>query len=211
MRNALCYLYYSKKRAYLQDFLAVFWTNSCFCFTINTYYFNKNIMLVIVGLGNPGEKYKLTRHNIGFMAIDVLAKRLDLAWEKNKRLNAEIAKGADGLILVKPLTYMNNSGEAVQAVLSYFKKTPDTLTVIHDDIDINLGKYKTSIDSRAGGHNGVQSIIDLLKTKNFKRIRIGIKTEEKGLIPTEKFVLQKFNKEELSIVNNIIKEIIEKI
>jgi PTH1 family peptidyl-tRNA hydrolase len=173
-------------------------------------------MRVIVGLGNPGEKYKLTRHNIGFMAIGALAKKLDLAWEKSKKLNAEIAKsplvkgGAGGLILVKPLTYMNNSGEAVQAVLSYFKKTSEALTVIHDDIDILLGKYKIAVDSRAAGHNGVQSIIDNLKTKNFKRVRIGVKTEALEKIPADKFVLQKFGKEELDIVNKLIEEIIEK-
>jgi PTH1 family peptidyl-tRNA hydrolase len=169
-----------------------------------------NHMRIIVGLGNPGEKYKLTRHNIGFMAIDALAKKLDLAWEKSKKLNTEIAKNKE-VILVKPLTYMNNSGETVRAVLSYFKKTSEALTVIHDDIDIALGKHKIAIDSRAAGHNGVQSIINQLKTKNFRRVRIGIKTEQKELIPTEKFVLQKFGQEELNIVNELIGEIIEKI
>lgn len=172
-------------------------------------------MRIIVGLGNPGEKYKKTRHNAGFMAVAALAKKLEIGWEKSKKLNAEIAKsplvkGGRGVILVKPLTYMNNSGQAVQAVLSYFKETPETLTVIHDDIDILLGKYKIAIDSRSAGHNGVQSIIDNLKTKNFKRIRIGVKTKALEKIPADKFVLQKIGKEELDMVNKLIGEIIEK-
>ena len=176
-------------------------------------------MRIIIGLGNPGEKYKLTRHNIGFMAIDALAKKLEIGWEKSKKLNAEIAKNKE-VILVKPLTYMNNSGETVQAILKYYKVPPltkgaegdlkDILTVIHDDIDIELGKYKIAIDSRAAGHNGVQSIIDNLKTKNFKRVRIGVKTEALEKIPADKFVLEKFGKEELNIVNELIEEIIEK-
>jgi PTH1 family peptidyl-tRNA hydrolase len=186
-------------------------------------------MRIIIGLGNPGEKYKNTRHNAGFMAVDALAEKLNLSWQFNKKFNAEIAiqkapliRGDGGVILVKPLTFMNNSGQAVQAVLSYYKLLPkklgiiklkdsnlsDILTVIHDDIDIEFGKYKISIDSRAGGHNGVQSIIDYLKTKNFKRIRIGVKTEMLNKIPADKFVLQNFNGEEMDIVNKLIGEII---
>jgi PTH1 family peptidyl-tRNA hydrolase len=196
-------------------------------------------MKIIVGLGNPGDKYKNTRHNAGFIAVDALARQLGLIWQKNKKFNADIAKYQGGLaskleakprgediILVKPHTYMNNSGQAVQAVLSYYKLSPKRfgflkfkksheldkiLTVIHDDIDIVLGKYKVSIGSGSAGHNGVQSIINHLKTKNFKRVRIGIRTPEKTHIPTEKFVLQKFNSKELSIVNKLIPEIIEEL
>ncbi|MCX6796239.1 MAG: aminoacyl-tRNA hydrolase [Candidatus Falkowbacteria bacterium] len=178
-------------------------------------------MFIIVGLGNPGEKYKLTRHNVGFLAIDELAKKNSGIWETNKKFKAEICK-INGTLLVKPLTYMNNSGQGVQAVLSYYKLLPKTLgivlkkesdltsvlTVIHDDLDLNLGVYKKSIDSRSAGHNGVQSIIDYLKTKNFNRIRIGINGEARGQIPADKFVLQKFSDEELKIVNNLIAEII---
>lgn len=176
-------------------------------------------MRIIIGLGNPGKEYKKTRHNAGFMAVDALAEKLGLSWEKNKKFFAEIAKppllkgGEGGFILVKPLTFMNNSGQAVQAILKYYKITPspETLTIIHDDIDIMLGKYKISIESRAAGHNGVQSIIDYLKTKNFQRVRIGIKTEEKEKIGASNFVLKNFNKEEIKIINKIIDEIIEKI
>jgi len=177
-------------------------------------------MRIIIGLGNPGEKYKLTRHNVGFMVVDAIAKELDLNWSFNKKFNVEICKSND-LILLKPQTYMNNSGQAVSAVLSYYKILPkklkfllqknsdlsEVVCVIHDDIDIEFGKYKESINSGSAGHNGVQSIIDYLKTKNFKRIRIGIKTEDMKKIPTEKFVLQKFNKDEIKIVNEIIDKI----
>ena len=198
-------------------------------------------MKIIVGLGNPGEKYKKTRHNAGFMAVDALARRLGLTWQKNKKFNAEIAnapvnigsraidslldKGSGGIVLIKPLTYMNNSGQAIQSVLSYYKLLPkklglikrkdgdlsETLTVIHDDIDIDLGKYKISANSRSGGHNGVQSIIDNLKTKNFRRIRIGVKTDMLGKIPADKFVLQNFSEEELNTINNLILEIVKEL
>lgn len=179
-------------------------------------------MKIIIGLGNPGEKYKNTRHNAGFMAVDALASQLGLAWQFNKKFNAEIAKNNE-ITLVKPQAYMNNSGQAVQAVLSYYKLLPkklgiikqkdcdlsDILTVIHDDIDIEFKKYKISVDSRAGGHNGVQSIIDYLKTKNFKRVRIGVKTEALEKMPADKFVLQNFSGEELNIAKKLIEEIVE--
>jgi len=164
-------------------------------------------MHIIVGLGNPGEQYEQTRHNAGFMAVDALAKKLGLKWKSNKKFKADLAKG-DDVILIKPLTFMNNSGSAVAAALAYFKLSPEKLTVIHDDLDIESGKYKISVDSRSAGHNGVQSIIDHLKTKNFRRTRIGIKTSELEKIPAEKFVLQKFKPEEKKIIKQLISEII---
>jgi len=180
-------------------------------------------MQIIVGLGNPGKKYKLTRHNIGFMAVDALAERLDLVWQNNKKFLAEIAKDND-IILVKPLTFMNNSGQAVQGILSFYKLLPkkfglltakdadlsSVLTVIHDDLDIDLGKYKISLDSRSAGHKGVESIIDRLKTKKFTRVRIGIKTNNLEKIPPEKFVLQNFANQEKEIIDQLILKIIEK-
>ncbi len=165
-------------------------------------------MQIIAGLGNPGEKYKITRHNVGFMAIDALAEELGLRWKNSKKFKADVAKD-DNIILIKPLTFMNDSGSAVSAALAYYKITPDKLTIIHDDLDIELGKYKISVDSRSAGHNGVQSIIDRLKTKNFKRIRIGIKTAELIKIPADKFVLQKFKPEEKKIIKNIIIQILK--
>ena len=179
------------------------------------------IMHIMIGLGNPGDKYKYTRHNIGFMAVDAIAKQQNLIWQFNKKFNAKIIK-TENSILVKPQTFMNNSGQAVQAIMSYYKLLPkklgllkqknadlsNILTVIHDDLDIELGKYKISINSGSAGHKGVQSIMDHLKTKNFRRIRIGIKTEFLNKMPIEKFVLQKFNNEEIKVINDLIPKII---
>lgn len=181
-------------------------------------------MQIIVGLGNPGKQYEHTRHNTGFMAVNALAKKLDLTWATNKKFKAEIASG-QGLILIKPQDFMNNSGNATAAVLSYYKLLPKKLgllktanadlskilTVIHDDMDIELGKYKISVDSRSAGHKGVQSAIDRLKTKNFKRVRIGIRTPAIEKIPADKFVLQKFNGEEEKKVLGLMAEIIRQI
>lgn len=162
---------------------------------------------VIIGLGNPGQEYKKTRHNAGFMAINTIAKKLDLAWIESKKFKACIAKNQN-IILVKPQTYMNNSGQTTQAVISYFKLKPEALIIIHDDVDIDLGKIKTSINSRPAGHNGVKSIINCIGTKDFKRIRIGIKTTDLEKISTDKFVMQKFSASELKIIDKVIKEVV---
>ncbi len=191
-------------------------------------------MKITVGLGNPGKQYKLTRHNAGFMVVDAMAEKLGENWQYNKKSNTEITsppapllirRGEKGerFILAKPQTLMNNSGLSVQSVMAYYKLLPkklgiftakdsdlsDILTIIHDDIDIELGKYKISVDSRSAGHKGVQSIINHLKTKNFKRIRIGIRTTAADKIPAEKFVLQKFREEEIKIIRALINEIIK--
>ena len=181
-------------------------------------------MNIIVGLGNPGEKYEHTRHNTGFMAVNALANQRGLTWVTNKKFKAETAEGA-GLMLIKPQDFMNNSGTSVAAVLSYYKLLPkklgliktsnanlsEILTVIHDDLDIKLGKYKISLDSRSAGHRGVESIIDHLKTKNFKRIRVGIKTPTLEKIPADKFVLKKFSDEEEKKILALIAEILKQI
>jgi PTH1 family peptidyl-tRNA hydrolase len=181
-------------------------------------------MKIIAGLGNPDEKYKNTRHNAGFMAIDFLVQEKNLTWQFNKKFNLKIAKDIDTLF-IKPMSYMNNSGIPLKAIMSYYKLIPSTniissffkskknidlsdiLIVIHDDLDIELGKIKESLNSRSGGHKGVESIINNLKTKNFKRLRIGIKTESQLKIPVEKYVLQKFNEQEKKIITETIKTI----
>lgn len=180
-------------------------------------------MKLVVGLGNPGEQYQKNRHNVGFMALDLLLG--PVKWQENKRFKALTCE-ENGILYVKPLTYMNRSGESVRAIMSYYGLIPKTfgvfnkkdvdlsesLTVIHDDIDIDLGKWKIANDSRSGGNNGVQSIISHLKTQKFKRIRIGVKNELlRTRIPAEKFVLQNFNAEEKNIIENILKESLESI
>lgn len=115
------------------------------------------------------------------------------------------------IILLKPKTYMNLSGETVKKAMGFYKLKPENLVVTHDDIDLALGKYKFSFGSRAAGHNGVQNIIDQLRTKNFARIRIGIDNRKDKKIATEKYVLGKFTKEELKAISEVSSEILAKL
>ena len=175
-------------------------------------------MNIIIGLGNPGEKYAKTRHNVGFIALNYIAEKKGLSWKTDKKFNALIAKD-DNTLYIKPLTFMNNSGLAVQYAMSYYKLLPkklgimkeknadlsDILTIIHDDLDIEFGKIKNGINRGPAGHNGIKSIISHLKTKNFKRIRIGIKGEKPEQMKTSDYVLARFtNNEEEELHKNII-------
>jgi PTH1 family peptidyl-tRNA hydrolase len=146
-------------------------------------------MILIVGLGNPGKKYEKTRHNLGFRVVDELG-----------FLNRE------KIVLVKPKTFMNLSGKAVKSLIKKYKMPIINLWVAHDDIDIPLGKIRISKGRGAAGHKGVESIIKELGTKNFIRFRIGILPKTGKPKKPEKFVLQKFNKNE----ERIVKEVIEK-
>lgn len=182
-------------------------------------------MKIIVGLGNPGDKYQKTRHNVGWLALDLIAAKYNLKWHEEKKWHALVAE-FNGDLLVKPLTFMNLSGESVTKIMNYYKLTnnsinPDysqNLTVIHDDIDLDLGKFKITQDSSSAGHNGVQSIISLLKTKKFKRYRVGVKTEALGKIrlgifktTPAKFVLAKFSNNELAILNEVLNKIVKEL
>ncbi len=172
-------------------------------------------MILIIGLGNPGKQYKSTRHNIGFRVIDELAREYNFPdFRLQKKSNALISEGAIGgekTILAKPQTFMNNSGKAAKALINYYKIQTENLWVINDDIDLPLGKIKISGNQGAAGHKGVTSIIEELKTKDFWRIRIGIRPEKGKPKNVEKFVLQKFTKEEERILKEVIKEIIQEI
>ncbi|QQS60494.1 aminoacyl-tRNA hydrolase [Candidatus Falkowbacteria bacterium] len=180
-------------------------------------------MNLIIGLGNPGKKYESTRHNIGFMVLDELARQHNLSWQEDTKNKALIAKGTD-YVLVKPQTFMNLSGETTAKLLRYYHLLPRTifgtkkdsdltavLTIIHDELDVPFGKYKVASNSSSAGHNGVQSIIDHLKTKNFQRIRIGINNESRKNIPGDKFVLQRFNDDEIKQIEKLLPEILSKI
>ena len=165
-------------------------------------------MRLIVGLGNPGEEYKKTRHNAGFLAVNEIANNFHFP-TSNSKFNAEISQATlnnEKIFLVKPQTFMNNSGEAIRAIADYYKINTEDIIIIHDDLDIPLGEYKISKNKNSGGHKGVQSIIDYLGTKDFTRIRIGIMIENKKT-PTEKFVLEKFSIEEMEAVEEIIRRI----
>jgi peptidyl-tRNA hydrolase, PTH1 family len=181
-------------------------------------------MKVIIGLGNPGEEYSGTRHNIGFEIVDKIQREWDLPdFEFNKKFNAEISKGVCEpltvnceLLLAKPQTFMNLSGETVRSILDFYKLTPGDIIVVHDDLDIPTGKYKLATDSSSAGHNGVQNIIDQLSTQKFNRVRVGIgESTEEGAIKCQlgahDYVLDKFSPQEKEAIEklsaNILKEI----
>lgn len=176
-------------------------------------------MKIVIALGNPGKEYEKTRHNVAWLFLDFLLNQ-DVSWEFNKKFNADVCFYNHSWF-IKPKTYMNNSGLALRSFMDYYKLLPkklglfnvknldlvENLTVVHDDLDIDFGKHKISINASSAGHNGVQSIINHLKTKNFKRIRIGINNENRKHIPGDKFVLQKFSEEELNELSKIFKDI----
>lgn len=167
-------------------------------------------MKLIVGLGNPGKKYADTWHNLGFSAVDELRGLLDLRmFKKSTKFQADIAEGTYGeekIILAKPLTFMNNSGDCVQSLMAFYKITPADLIVIQDDIDLLLGKMRLAVNSSAGGHNGIKSIIEKINDKKFIRIKIGVRTAKLELIDTADYVLIKPDKAERQLVKTQIKK-----
>jgi len=176
-------------------------------------------MILIIGLGNPGKSYEKTRHNLGFMALDDLATKIDADFKEDKKNNVLIAKQIlkkdkgtnQKIILAKPLLYMNNSGEVVKKILDYYKLKTTNIWVIHDDIDIKLGEIKIRLGGSSAGQKGVQSIIENIGTDRFYRFRFGIKPMTPQKEAVEDFVLKKFSKEELIIIKQKKEELIEKI
>ncbi len=146
-------------------------------------------MRLIIGLGNPGEEYKDARHNVGFMTVDVIARKEGSKFSFEKKFNAEVAKSRFNnkpAILAKPFTFVNKSGEAARKLKLFYKIKPADIVVIHDDLDIEFGSFKLSFAKHSGGHRGVQSVIDGLKTDKFWRLRIG--TANKRLAQIRKMV-----------------------
>ena len=172
-------------------------------------------MFLIVGLGNPGKEYEKTRHNVGFAVLDKLLSVLEFDdWVDNKKFRAEVAEGkinAEKILLLKPQTFMNNSGQAVASAAKFYKIKPANVWVIHDDLDIPLGKMKIQRDRSAAGHNGVQSIIDSLGTQNFVRFRIGIAPIKTSKKSGANFVLSKFSLAETAILKKTISSAAEAI
>jgi len=156
-------------------------------------------MKVIVALGNPGKKYEKTRHNTGFLVMDKLLEELKITLdhEKFNSLYTIYKINEETVILCKPLTYMNNSGEAVKPLLNYFKATADDLIVVHDDLDLPVGKIRIRKSGSSGGQNGMKNIIELLNTSEIKRIRVGIGKDKD--IDVINYVLGKTNKEDLPL------------
>ena len=153
-------------------------------------------MKLIVGLGNPGKQYQHTRHNAGFEVIDLLIEELKITLSQEK-FNALIAThntSKEKFIIMKPLTFMNNSGEAVLACANYYKINPEDIIIIHDDLDLPNGKVRIRKDGNSGGQKGVQDIINKMGTNQMKRIRIGIGKDQ--MIPIIDYVLGKVKKED---------------
>ena len=163
---------------------------------------NDSPMTIVVGLGNPGDEYHQTRHNAGFRSVDFLRERFDLGgFREDRKYLAEISFGKVGgskIVLVKPTTFMNESGKSVASILNFYKLTPASLIVVHDEADLPSGKMKTTDSSRSAGHNGVESIITALGTQDFFRIRLGIGRPEKtdGSLPVHDHVLGRLSYDE---------------
>lgn len=162
-------------------------------------------MKLIVGLGNPGDKYQGTRHNVGFDVIDALARQEGLKLTDQKfRADFTIWRVRDEkVLLVKPYTFMNLSGEAVLPLMSYYNISPDELVVVYDDLDLEPGKLRLRQSGSAGGHNGVKSIIEMLGTQDFKRVKIGIGRPQYGRKVVD-HVLQRFDTDDRALIEQKI-------
>ena len=168
-------------------------------------------MKCIIGLGNIGKEYELTRHNMGFIMLDKISKKYEINIDKKKKkyIYGEGIINGEKVSLIKPTTYMNLSGEAVVELMNWYKIEPKDIVVIYDDVDILLGDVRYREKGSAGTHNGMRNIIAMIKTEEFSRIRAGIENRNGVPIPLVDFVLQKFNKEELEKIDNEIANVVE--
>ena len=164
-------------------------------------------MKLIAGLGNPDNKYKFTRHNAGFMVLDYLAIQWGFDFKFESKFNAQIAKinlDNETILLVKPFTYMNLSGNAIQPIMNFYKITSEEIIIVYDDLDLHLGQMRFRAKGSAGGHNGIKSIINSLGgNQKFDRLKIGIGPQPP--IPAEAFVLQNFTPEQLAELKSVLK------
>ena len=178
-------------------------------------------MKFIIGLGNPGLRYRKTRHNVGFLALDFFAEQVfgkKTKWQKNTKAKALIIEetlGDERIVLIKPQTFMNNSGQSIAFLKKKYPQiSAENIILIYDDIDLPIGKIRIKSESSAGGHNGVKSVIQHLGTQEFSKIKIGVGGEFQDKIPMDKFVLQRFNRAERKTLEesfSIIPEIISAI
>lgn len=168
-------------------------------------------MKLIVGLGNPGRQYAQTRHNIGFMIIDVLAEKLGIKVDKIKfkSVIGEGFIGTEKVVLAKPQTYMNLSGEALLEMAQWYKLGPQDILVIYDELDLPVGKLRLRMQGSAGGHNGMKSIIYQLQSDEFPRLRIGIGRPQISGMKTADYVLGRFNSDEAEPMTEAIKKAVE--
>lgn len=182
-------------------------------------------MKLLVGLGNPGEKYEKTRHNLGFVVLDHLLKKIENLnnsfWDEEKKIKSQTKKvdiKGSTVLLIKPLTFMNESGNAVAAASSYYKIEPKDIIIIHDDLDLPLGKIRVRFGGGHGGHKGVESVIKHLNTDKFLRVRLGIGhphhhegklKEGKSHIAVEDYVLSIFSPSDKGKVKTMTSQVVK--
>lgn len=176
-------------------------------------------MIVIAGLGNPGKKYENTRHNVGFMVLDKLKEEFNTSFKTSDKFNSETAEATltfpnekkhVKVLLVKPQTFMNESGEAIAAISNFYKlRAEDQLWIVHDDLDIDLGSIRIRLKGSSAGQKGIESIIEKLGTDRFVRFRVGIRPKEGQKNPAEEFVLEKFKSSEKKVVAEKIEEVVK--
>ena len=161
-------------------------------------------MKLIVGLGNPGPEYERTRHNVGWQVVDAFARkfRIEVARHEKNALTGTGRVGGGSVLVAKPLTYMNLSGDAVRLLVNAYTESPDEMIVVYDDIDLPIGKLRIRENGSAGTHNGMRSIVQTLETERFPRLRIGIGAADGG--PLRDYVLDEFTAEEQPIVERAI-------
>ncbi|HWB38617.1 MAG TPA: aminoacyl-tRNA hydrolase [Candidatus Saccharimonadales bacterium] len=167
--------------------------------------------VLLVGLGNPGKEYDLTRHNVGFMCLDEFVTKSDDMdpWQAKKSLKCEVSTGQVGdarVIAIKPTTFMNLSGEAVQAVVQFYKLSNASILVVHDELDVDFGQIRLRIGGSAAGHNGIKSVSEKIG-EDYGRVRIGIGPKKPARIKSEDFVLQKFSAEQQQQLPNLKREV----
>ena len=164
-------------------------------------------MILIAGLGNPGKEYENTRHNAGFLVLDTLAQKLgaDLSERKHRALCGKAVIGGQKVILLKPQTYMNSSGESIRAAADYYKVPPEVILVVYDDISLAPGQLRIRAKGSAGGHNGIKSIIAHLGTQEFPRVKVGI-GEKPPRMDLADYVLGHFSSGEKKIMEEAAKE-----
>lgn len=165
-------------------------------------------MKIVIGLGNPTNKYENTRHNAGFKVLDKIAEEMGTSFSMESKFKAEIAKGlwnSEQVLLVKPQTFMNLSGESVALVMGYFKVTISDIIVVYDDLSLDMGTLRFRANGSDGGHNGIKSIIQSLGgNKNFVRLKVGIGPQP-PYMPAEKFVLGEFTNQENELLKDVVK------
>lgn len=167
-------------------------------------------MWLIAGLGNPGSRYEKTRHNVGFLALEEIAGRQHIEFSEKEEY--KIAKGSMGdekIVLLEPLTFMNRSGFAVRKIMLKLNISAEKIIVIHDDLDLETGSLKIRKKGSSGGHKGIESIIQNIGTQEFIRVKIGIGRDL--FVPTDKYVLSKFAKDELTLISEALEKAAESV